>query len=932
MEWTGGTNMACLESFLALLALLGALFGALALRRVRKLEAVVAQMRSQSSPAAQAFAPVAQAAAPITPIAPFAPVPAAGAPQSDAPIGALLYPPLPPPPPPRYAPAAGPTGPPLVTAFPVTTVGGPAAPERATFAPPVAAAAAPSVAGPSAPTTKAPRFSGFEELLGARLFVWIGSAALALAGAFLVKFSVEHGFISPSIRVTLGVLFGLALLGGSELLRRNTPGIAHALAAAGIADLLACFYAATQLYQLIPPAVGFALMALVAIVGVALALRQGPIVALIGLVGGFLSPLMTGHAPDERTLFIYLLVLAAALMAVAARRGWWWLTAMALAGSLAWVFASFGFQHGRLGGDGNELVTELFLTILAVIIFGTRQWNPEAAPSRINGWVTAIGLALIAPILSMAAAFDGFKPGDWAFCLLLGLALMVLARLDPFFDLLAWVAPAVVAFLLAGWTSAHMNGAVQVGDELLQFNDRYRWTAAIVGLLFTGAAWAGTVSFLRYPGKKPRAGRWGSLTTTCAIAFFVLVHEGPPLPGFHWGITALVLAAVLLVGLLPFMSRLGEPGAEAAAAALAVGVTTLISFTVSLELRDTWMTVAWGLEALAVAAIAGRFRLPALPTLARILVAIVLCRLLLNPAIAAYSFTGLPVWAGLGLLYGTPLLCFLAAAHRLRRHPWHGPTGSGVAEFEWSALFVGLALLTLEIREAFHPGHMFELKMGFAEAGAFSVGWMLAGWALVRSARRWPRPPFVVGGTAVFLLGLCFALTGPLLGANPYINGDPVGSMPILNLVLVVFGSCSALAALGAHEFRQRGWRPLAVVVAIAAQILAFVLLSLEVRQAFHGTDLQTGGVEPSERYTYSAAWILYGLALLVAGLLRKSGGRALRFGSLAIMLLAVGKVFLSDTARLSDLYRVFSFFGLGVSLLVLGFLYQRFVFRRPNE
>jgi len=77
---------------------------------------------------------------------------------------------------------------------------------------------------------------------------------------------------------------------------------------------------------------------------------------------------------------------------------------------------------------------------------------------------------------------------------------------------------------------------------------------------------------------------------------------------------------------------------------------------------------------------------------------------------------------------------------------------------------------------------------------------------------------------------------------------------------------------------------------------------------------------------TPTAAWVLYGIALLVAGILRR--GAILRYGSLTVMLLAVLKVFLYDTANLSDLYRVLSFLGLGASLLLLAFLYQRFVLR----
>jgi uncharacterized membrane protein len=45
-----------------------------------------------------------------------------------------------------------------------------------------------------------------------------------------------------------------------------------------------------------------------------------------------------------------------------------------------------------------------------------------------------------------------------------------------------------------------------------------------------------------------------------------------------------------------------------------------------------------------------------------------------------------------------------------------------------------------------------------------------------------------------------------------------------------------------------------------------------------------------------------------------------------------VFKVFLSDTANLRDLYRVFSLLGLGASLLLLAYLYQRFVFRTREQ
>jgi uncharacterized membrane protein len=70
----------------------------------------------------------------------------------------------------------------------------------------------------------------------------------------------------------------------------------------------------------------------------------------------------------------------------------------------------------------------------------------------------------------------------------------------------------------------------------------------------------------------------------------------------------------------------------------------------------------------------------------------------------------------------------------------------------------------------------------------------------------------------------------------------------------------------------------------------------------------------------------MYGLALLLVGIIRSH--RPLRLASLAFLFAAVLKVFLADLSTLVGLYRVLSFMGLGMALLMVSLLYQRFVFR----
>ena len=125
--------------------------------------------------------------------------------------------------------------------------------------------------------------AGLEERLGARLFIWIGGIALALAGAFLVKYSIDQGWLGPAVRCAFGVALGVALLGAGEWMRSREGRIAQSLSAAGVAVLYASLFASVRLYHLIDPAFGFlALAGLTAAAPSRWRCGQGQFVALLG--------------------------------------------------------------------------------------------------------------------------------------------------------------------------------------------------------------------------------------------------------------------------------------------------------------------------------------------------------------------------------------------------------------------------------------------------------------------------------------------------------------------------------------------------------------------------------------------------------------------------------------------------------------------------
>jgi len=74
--------------------------------------------------------------------------------------------------------------------------------------------------------------------------------------------------------------------------------------------------------------------------------------------------------------------------------------------------------------------------------------------------------------------------------------------------------------------------------------------------------------------------------------------------------------------------------------------------------------------------------------------------------------------------------------------------------------------------------------------------------------------------------------------------------------------------------------------------------------------------------YWTSVGWTLLALALLVLGFVWK--GKSYRRVAMAVFTLAIGRVFLIDVAQLETFYRMVAFLCLGITLILVSFLYAR--------
>jgi len=116
--------------------------------------------------------------------------------------------------------------------------------------------------------------------------------------------------------------------------------------------------------------------------------------------------------------------------------------------------------------------------------------------------------------------------------------------------------------------------------------------------------------------------------------------------------------------------------------------------------------------------------------------------------------------------------------------------------------------------------------------------------------------------------------------------------------------------------------------IAAFALMLALTYVTFEIRRLYHGPILSRGPTTGAEQYTYSVAWLAFGVVLLGAGLVFNS--QRARLASAIVIALTIAKVFVIDISTLSDVYRALSFICLGLVLLPIGWLYQRILFRRP--
>ncbi|MCA9482521.1 MAG: DUF2339 domain-containing protein [Nitrospina sp.] len=152
----------------------------------------------------------------------------------------------------------------------------------------------------------------------------IGIGLLLLGVVFLVKYSIDRGWITPAIRLLMGAAVGGTLVAIGHRKRESRALQSQILQGGGIAAFYIVGFAAYQMYGLLPHPVAFLYMAAVTAGGIVLSLRQEfASLSTVALLGGLATPFLLRSGSGNITgLEAYTCLLLAGAWAIFLLKGW----------------------------------------------------------------------------------------------------------------------------------------------------------------------------------------------------------------------------------------------------------------------------------------------------------------------------------------------------------------------------------------------------------------------------------------------------------------------------------------------------------------------------------------------------------------------------------------------------------------------------------
>ena len=738
----------------------------------------------------------------------------------------------------------------------------------------------------------------------------LGVIVLLFGVAFLLRYFAERFTVPIEARLGGVALGGAALIALGARMTSTRAAWGLAVEGAGCGVLYLTTFAAFRLFGVLPSQVAIAALVAVAALSVWLAVRSDsqPLAGL-AIAGGFLAPVLVGGGGSPLPLFAWFAVLNAAVVALAWRHSW---RVLNLVGFVFTFVLAIGwgarFYQPQYFTIVEPFLILFFIFYVAVAVLYAKQ-QPLEMGKPVDG-LLVFGVPLIGFALQFALVRGARFGAAWsalAVALVYGVLYAALRRRgEPGLALLArafgalavvFVTVAVPNALDARWTSAWwaVEAACVYWIGCRQSQPLARGFALLLQL---AAAVVFLANRVDTSSLTPFANAAFAGSTMIAVAAFVtawLAEHEPTLTPRERVVAPCALAWATAWWLLGGIHEIQRQHSASELPSLALAwcaATALASLLLQRALR--WPRLAWSAA-------------PVLP------VVVLATFAAWTRDRTTLTHAGPIVWPASFALHWALLRIADrgdATLQALRREGVHA-----------ASALVLVGWLAWEVSE--WTGRHTEPHTVWIACAAAWTG-IVALWLCVApaSAARWPvashQPAYtrIAGG----VIAVCLVAWITIVDVLSPGDASPLPYIPLVNpldLTLLLALGVLAMWLRRAVTLPERDRR---AVLAIAG----FVALNGAVLRAGH----HLGGIEWSLRALLASrplqaaltlTWTATALVLML--LATRRGLRAWWSAGAVLLAIVIAKLFLVDLATLSGLARVAAFLGVGVLLLVIGYV-----------
>ncbi|MDR1696384.1 MAG: DUF2339 domain-containing protein [Endomicrobium sp.] len=729
----------------------------------------------------------------------------------------------------------------------------------------------------------------WELFTGVKLFAWIGGFAAFLGLIFFTEYAIDR--INPVTRIFAGIVIGLLFISaGLRTRSEKLKTTGDVLSAIGVVFIYVSAYASSNIYHIWNDFASFMIMIAASIGALDISLRKNSkSIAVLAAVCGYLTPILFSASNlDITAVFTFTAVITFTIMATALKKDWSFLSWLAFAGV---SIISVMLTDTTFRPEVTARIYEFFcIMFTAFALINIKKFKLEN-----NAYRLAPLLYNIFSLIFVYLTLDKLSPSSSGYqalelLLVISACNAMLMINGKYFETGFLFSSGISYILLLIWTHGFLEARtlwLGLGSYFMLFiisavlplfvrrdkNVLYQTFDAFLVSIFV---LLGAAMIKIKPASPDIFIIAGSILSVLA---FILMLINKTRQDISFFIASVMLFALQLLWQLSYSSA-GNPYH---ACLWYFIVFTLFFSLVFLSRKRLWdMQMPWF-----TVACSGAFQCLLIYLTAENI-----------PEIAGY-FGIIP--AVFAVIFGASLAHIMSF-------------GNNDDDSQTARIGIFAAALLLFITMIFPAQFKTQwLDVSWALEAAVLIG--LFKFINYKQLKYWGFWIFVV----VFFKNVI-----------PDTSAFEVSAGNLLNWYLYVYAILIAAMFIGAHFWKPAEEKHFDVnnknTILSFAVILLFVLLNIEIAAFFAAGTHITFSLNNSfaQDMAYTLCWGIFAIALFVSGIIKDL--KAARLSGLALLLAATLKLFLHDLWSLGQLYRIGSLFGSAAILILVSFLYQKYI------